>query len=251
MSKSALITGGAKRIGKAIAICLAERGYDIVIHYSQSKKEAEELVIKLKSLGVEAFCVKANLLKDFEISTLVDKSKKIIGKPLDLLINNASIFENDSLTSLTLESWDRHLFTNLKAPVFLSKEFSIQVPDNSTDENNEILASSNIINIIDQKVLNLNPRFFSYTLAKSSLLNFTKIAAQELGPKIRVNAIGPGPILKASHQSEEQFQNQRKSTLLKRGSDVQEISRAILYIISSPGLTGQLITLDGGEHLKW
>ena len=251
MSKSALITGGAKRIGKAIAICLAERGYDIVIHYSQSKKEAEELVIKLKSLGVEAFCVKANLLKDFEISTLVDKSKKIIGKPLDLLINNASIFENDSLTSLTLESWDRHLFTNLKAPVFLSKEFSIQVPDNSTDENNEILASSNIINIIDQKVLNLNPRFFSYTLAKSSLLNFTKLSAQELGPKIRVNAIGPGPILKASHQSEEQFQNQRKSTLLKRGSDVKEICRTILYILSSPGLTGQLITLDGGEHLTW
>ena len=251
MSKSALITGGAKRIGKAIAICLAESGYDIVIHYSQSKKEAEELEIKLKSLGVEAFCIKANLLKDFEISTLVDKSKKIIGKPLDLLINNASIFENDSLKSLTLESWDRHLFTNLKAPVFLSKEFSKQVPDNSTDENNEILASSNIINIIDQKVLNLNPRFFSYTLAKLSLLNFTKLSAQELGPKIRVNAIGPGPILKASHQSEEQFQNQRKSTLLKRGSDVKEICRTILYILSSPGLTGQLITLDGGEHLTW
>ena len=251
MSKAALITGGAKRIGKAIALFLAESGYDIVIHYSQSKKEAEELVIKLKSLGVEAFCIKANLLKDFEISTLVDKSIKLIGKPLDLLINNASIFENDSLKSLTLESWDRHMFTNLKAPVFLSKEFSKQAPDNSKDENNEILASSNIINIIDQKVLNLNPRFFSYTLAKSSLKNFTKISAQELGPKIRVNAIGPGPILKASHQSEEQFQNQRKSTLLKRGSDVQEISRAILYIISSPGLTGQLITLDGGEHLKW
>ena len=251
MSKAALITGGAKRIGKAIALFLAESGYDIVIHYSQSKKEAEELVIKLKSLGVEAFCIKANLLKDFEISTLVDKSKEIIGKPLDLLINNASIFENDTLTSLTLESWDRHLFTNLKAPVFLSKEFSKQAPDNSKDENNEILASSNIINIIDQKVLNLNPKFFSYTLAKSSLLNFTKLSAQELGPKIRVNAIGPGPILKASHQSEEQFQNQRKSTLLKRGSDVKEICRTILYILSSPGLTGQLITLDGGEHLTW
>ena len=251
MSKAALITGGAKRIGKAIALFLAESGYDIVIHYSQSKKEAEELVIKLKSLGVEAFCIKANLLKDFEISTLVDKSIKLIGKPLDLLINNASIFENDTLTSLTLESWDRHLFTNLKAPVFLSKEFSKQAPDNSKDENNEILASSNIINIIDQKVLNLNPKFFSYTLAKSSLLNFTKLSAQELGPKIRVNAIGPGPILKASHQSEEQFQNQRKSTLLRRGSDVKEICRTILYILSSPGLTGQLITLDGGEHLTW
>ena len=251
MSKAALITGGAKRIGKAIALFLAESGYDIVIHYSQSKKEAEELVIKLKSLGVEAFCIKANLLKDFEISTLVDKSIKLIGKPLDLLINNASIFENDTLTSLTLESWDRHLFTNLKAPVFLSKEFSKQAPDNSKDENNEILASSNIINIIDQKVLNLNPKFFSYTLAKSSLLNFTKLSAQELGPKIRVNAIGPGPILKASHQSEEQFQNQRKSTLLRRGSDVKEICRTILYILSSPGLTGQLITLDGGEHLNW
>ena len=151
---------------------------------------------------------------------------------------------------MNLESWDRHFFTNLKAPVFLSKEFSKQVPDYTTDENNETISSSNIINIIDQKVLNLNPRFFSYTLAKSSLLNFTKIAAQELAPKIRVNAIGPGPILKAVHQTEEQFQNQRKSTLLERGSDVKEISRAVSFILSSPGLTGQLITLDGGEHLN-
>ena len=251
MSKLALITGGAKRIGKGIALSLAENGFDVVIHYSESRKEAEELVSKLKSFGIAAFCIKANLLKDNEISSLIEETTQTIGKPINLLVNNASIFENDSLLSLTLESWDRHFFTNLKAPVFLSKEFSKQVPDHFKDENNEIIASSNIINIIDQKVLNLNPRFFSYTLAKSSLLNFTKIAAQELGPKIRVNAIGPGPILKASHQSEEQFQNQRKSTLLKRGSDVQEISRAILYIVSSPGLTGQLITLDGGEHLKW
>ena len=251
MSKLALITGGAKRIGKGIALSLAQNGFDVVIHYSESRKEAEELVAKLKSFGIAAFCIKANLLNDNEITSLIEEATQTVGKPINLLVNNASIFENDSLLSLTLESWDRHFFTNLKAPVFLSKEFSKQVPDHFKDENNEIIASSNIINIIDQKVLNLNPRFFSYTLAKSSLLNFTKIAAQELGPKIRVNAIGPGPILKASHQSEEQFQNQRKSTLLKRGSDVQEISRAILYIVSSPGLTGQLITLDGGEHLKW
>ena len=251
MSKSALITGGAKRIGRAIALYLAEKGFDIIIHYSQSKKEAEELVSKLRKLKVNAFCIKTNLLNDCEISSLVKKSNQLIGKPIDILINNASIFENDSLLSLNLESWDRHFFTNLKAPVFLSKEFSKQAPDHTKDKNNETISTSNIINIIDQKVLNLNPRFFSYTLAKSSLLNFTKIAAQELAPKIRVNAIGPGPILKAVHQTEEQFQNQRKSTLLERGSDVKEISRAISFILSSPGLTGQLITLDGGEHLKW
>ena len=251
MSKSALITGGAKRIGRAIALYLAEKGFDIIIHYSQSKKEAEELVSKLRKLKVNAFCIKTNLLIDSEISSLVKKSNHLIGKPIDILINNASIFENDSLLSLNLESWDRHFFTNLKAPVFLSKEFSKQAPDHTKDKNNETISTSNIINIIDQKVLNLNPRFFSYTLAKSSLLNFTKIAAQELAPKIRVNAIGPGPILKAVHQTEEQFQNQRKSTLLERGSDVKEISRAISFILSSPGLTGQLITLDGGEHLNW
>ena len=251
MSKTALITGGAKRIGRGISLSLAEQGFDIIIHYSQSEKEAEELVLKLRNLKVNAYSIKTDLLNDFEISSLVERSNKLIGKPIDLLINNASIFENDSLINLNLESWDRHFFTNLKAPVFLSKEFSKQVPDYTTDENNETISSSNIINIIDQKVLNLNPRFFSYTLAKSSLLNFTKIAAQELAPKIRVNAIGPGPILKAVHQTEEQFQNQRKSTLLERGSDVKEISRAVSFILSSPGLTGQLITLDGGEHLNW
>ena len=188
------------------------------IGHLETIMEAEELVAKLKSFGIAAFCIKANLLKDNEITSLIEETTQTIGKPINLLVNNASIFENDSLLSLTLESWDRHFFTNLKAPVFLSKEFSKQVPDHFKDENNEIIASSNIINIIDQKVLNLNPRFFSYTLAKSSLLNFTKIAAQELGPKIRVNAIGPGPVLKASHQSEEQFQNQRKSRFEDRCS---------------------------------
>ncbi len=251
LSKSALITGGAKRIGRGIALSLAESGYDIIIHYSQSKKYAEELVLKLKNFGVNTFCIKANLLKDREIGSLVEESQNKLGKPITLLINNASIFEFDSLENLTLESWDRHFFTNLKAPVFLSQKFSKQVPECGIDKNNETISSSNIINIIDQKVQNLNPRFFSYTLAKSSLWNFTKIAAQELGPKIRVNAIAPGPILKASHQTDEQFQNQRKSTLLNRGSDVEEISQTIFYILSSPGLTGQLITLDGGEHLNW
>ncbi len=251
MTKFALITGGAKRIGKAIAIALAKNGYDIMIHYSYSQAEAAGLVSKLKDYGVNAYSIKANLLYDAEISTIIEKAIQKMGKPLTLLVNNASIFENDNLRTISLESWDRHFFTNLKAPVFLSKEFSKQAPDSFLDKNNEVVASSNIINIIDQKVLNLNPRFFSYTLAKSSLLNFTKLAAQDLAPKIRVNAIGPGPILKAVHQSEDQFQNQRKSTLLERGSDVHEICRTVLYILSSPGLTGQLITLDGGEHLKW
>ena len=251
MTKTALITGGAQRIGKGIALALAREGYDVIIHFSESKTEAKNLQEKLVEFGINADCLRANLLEDQEINNLIDRACQKLGKKLTLLINNASIFEEDSIHSMTVNSWDRHIYTNLKAPVFLSQSFAKQVSKCTVDSNGELLSNANIINIVDQKVLNLNPKFLTYTLAKSGLWNFTKLAAQALGPEIRVNAIGPGPVLKAHHQTKDHFQKKRRSTLLGRGSDVDEICRAIIFILSSPGLTGQMISIDGGEHLKW
>ena len=251
MNKTALITGGARRIGRGIALALAREGYNIIIHFSGSGKEAKNLEKELIGFGIKAFCLRANLLEDREISLLIDRACQIIGKNLTLLVNNASIFEEDTIQTMTMDSWDRHMYTNLKAPAFLSQLFAKQVSKHNVDDNGEFLSNANIINIIDQKVLNINPKFMSYTLAKSGLWSLTKLAAQALGPDIRVNAIGPGPILKAYHQTDDHFQKQRRATLLGRGSDVDEICRAVIFILSSPGLTGQMLTLDGGEHLKW
>mgnify|MGYP001958295768 FL=1 len=246
-----MITGAAKRIGKGIALALASDGYDVAIHFSESKTDAQNLRDQLEQLGIQATCLKADLMDDRQISSLVDRACESLGNELTLLINNASIFEEDSIKTMTLESWDRHIYTNLKAPAFLSKAFANQVSKCALDKNDELLSKSNIINIIDQKVLNMNPNFLTYTLAKAGLWNLTRLSAQALGPEIRVNAIGPGPVLKASHQSEEHFHKQRKGTLLGRGSDIDEISNAIRFILVSPGFTGQMLSIDGGEHLKW
>ena len=251
MTKTALITGAAKRIGKGIALALAGEGYDIAVHFSESKIDAQNLREQLEHFGIKAACLEADLMDDQQISSLVERACDKLGNELTLLINNASIFEEDSLKTMTLESWDRHIFTNLKAPAFLSKTFANQVSRCALDQNSELLSKSNIINIIDQKVLNMNPNFLTYTLAKSGLWNLTRLSAQALGPEIRVNAIGPGPVLKASHQSEEHFHKQRKDTILGRGSDVDEICNAIRFILVSPGFTGQMLSIDGGEHLKW
>ena len=251
MTKTALITGAAKRIGKGIALALASDGYDVAIHFSESKTDAQNLRDQLEQFGIQATCLKADLMDDRQISSLVDRACESLGNELTLLINNASIFEEDSIKTMTLESWDRHIYTNLKAPAFLSKAFANQVSKCALDQNGESLSKSNIINIIDQKVLNTDPNFLTYTLAKSGLWNLTRLSAQALGPDIRVNAIGPGPVLKASHQSEEHFQKQRKDTILGRGSDIDEICNGIRFILVSPGFTGQMLSIDGGEHLKW
>ena len=251
MTKTALITGAAKRIGKGIALALAIDGYDVAIHFSESNTDAQNLRDQLEQFGIQATCLKADLMDDRQIASLVDRASESLGNELTLLINNASIFEEDSIKTMTLESWDRHIYTNLKAPAFLSQAFANQVSKCALDQNGELLSKSNIINIIDQKVLNTNPNFLTYTLAKSGLWNLTRLSAQALGPDVRVNAIGPGPVLKAIHQSEEHFQKQRKDTILGRGSDVDEICNAIKFILGSPGFTGQMLSIDGGEHLKW
>ena len=202
-------------------------------------------------LGVKAHSIQADLINDTDTLDLVPKSKKLIGKPLTLLINNASIFEYDTIETASLESWDRHLGTNLKAPFFLSQAFLRQAPDPLKDKRNELLTQAQIINIIDQRVVNISPFFSTYTIAKMALWSFTRTAAQEMAPRVRVNAIGPGPTLKAANQSQNSFLEQRRNTVLKRGSNIEDIISCLWFFLENRGVTGQLICADGGQSLEW
>ena len=250
-NQAALITGGAKRLGKEMASALAKRGFDLVIHYNSSENEAVSLANSLSSLGIKAVTLKANLLEHEETISLIADAKEALGKPLNLLINNASIFTNDSIENATLTSWDNHISSNLRAPFFLTQAFAHQIPDEMIDERGEFLAQGLVINMVDQRVLKPTSHFATYTLAKMALWSFTQTAAISLAPRIRVNAIGPGPTIKMDTQSEEHFSNQRYNTILRRGSNPQDIVGAMNYFIDSPSVTGQLICTDSGQHLTW
>ena len=251
MGKVALITGGTQRIGRSISKSLAENGYDILVHFHSDIIGANEVVEYARSLGVQAHSIQANLLNDNEILDLIPKSKKLIGKPLTLLINNASIFEYDTIESASLENWDRHFATNLKAPFFLTQAFLRQAPKPVKDERKELVSQAQIINIIDQRVVNISPFFSTYTIAKMALWSFTRTAAQEMAPRVRVNAIGPGPTLKAADQSQDSFLSQRQNTVLKRGSNIEDIISCVWFFLENRGITGQLICADGGQSLEW
>lgn len=251
MNESALITGAATRIGKELALGLAANGVNVVVHYMNSQKEAEQVALKAKSFGVRAECVRADLLNDFEVSKLISHASSLLEAPLDILVNNASIFEYDNIETASIESWNRHIGSNLKAPLFLMQEFSKQVPEGNRDSEGEYIPQGNIVNIVDQRVLKKTPEFLTYSLAKMGLWSLTQTAAQALAPKIRVNAIGPGPTLKGHRQEEDHFKKQRKNTLLKRGSTPSEILTALTFILNTPSITGQLICIDGGQHLAW
>ena len=249
MVNAALVTGGATRLGRAMVLRLAERGSNVAVHYASSADAAEATVSEARALGVKAVALKADLLDSDAVSNLIPKASESLGAPLDLLINNASIFEYDKLETATQQSWDRHIDSNLRAPVFLTQAFAAQAP--APENDGEPMAAANVINMIDQRVRKLTPEFMTYTLAKAGLWAFTKTAAQGLAPNIRVNGIGPGPTLIGSRQSEEHFANQRKATILQRGSNADEICRAMEFILDSPGFTGQLLCMDGGQHLAW
>jgi len=246
---AALITGGAVRLGQAMALHLARRGADVVVHYASSEGPAAAVVAEARALGVNAVALQADLLDAGAVAELVPRAAEALGKPLDVLVNNASIFEYDNLESATPESWARHVDSNLRAPVFLTQAFAAQAPELGSD--GEPLALANVINMIDQRVRKPTPEFMTYSVAKAGLWAFTKTAAQALAPRIRVNGIGPGPTMRGTRQSEEHFANQRKSTILQRGSDAGEICRALDFILDSPGFTGQLLCMDGGQHLAW
>lgn len=251
MKGIALITGGAQRVGREICLFLAKLGFDIVVHFYSSEKEAIALSKEIKSLGRRCFLIKADLLNEEEVLSLIPRASELVDSKINLLVNNASIFEYDNFENATVESWNRHINSNLKAPFFLSQFFSKQVPDAYINARGEYVANANIVNIIDQRVKKPTPEFITYSLAKMALMSLTITSSQSLSPNVRVNAIGPGPTLKGKRQSDEHYNAQRKSTILGRGSSTSEISNTIRYFIESPSVTGQIICVDGGQHLAW
>lgn len=248
---AALVTGAAQRVGRALALHLAERGTDVAVHYASSAGPAEAVAAEVAALGRRAVALQADLLDDAAVARLVPEAAAALGQPLTLLINNASIFEYDTVESMTLEGWERHHRSNLKAPAFLSQAFAAQVPTGARDAAGEPIAQSNIVNMIDMRVRKLTPEFMTYTLAKYGLWGFTQTAARALAPDIRVNAIGPGPTLRGGRQSEAHFAAQRAATTLGRGTSPAEICTALNFLLDSPGVTGQLLCVDGGQHLTW
>ena len=236
-----LITGAGQRIGRALALDFAARGWQVAISYSTSQREAHGLADEIEAAGGRAVAIKADLDDWDELSALVPACQAQLAAP-DCLINNASIFEHDDIESLDRQGWQRHLSVNLQAPVFLAQAFAAALPE---------AATGNIINIVDQRVWRLTPRFFSYTISKSGLWTATQTLALALAPHIRVNAIGPGPTLPSPRQSDDAFERQRSATPLGRGPTVDEICLATRFILDAPSMTGQMIALDGGQHLAW
>ncbi|MFO1249155.1 MAG: SDR family oxidoreductase [Alphaproteobacteria bacterium] len=239
--KNVLVTGAAKRLGRAIALDLASAGWNVAVHYHGSQEDADSAVQQVRGFGVKAAALKCNLSQESEVVTLVERAAREIG-PLTALINSASLFENDDWQSATRQSWDDHIETNLRAPLVLSQSFAKQLPDG---------AQGNIINIIDQRVLKPTPQFLSYSLSKAGLHWLTTTLAQGMGPRIRVNGIGPGPTLRNARQSQEDFDRQRQATVLKRGADPADICAAVRYLLDAPAVTGQMLAVDGGQHLIW
>ncbi|MEQ1716676.1 MAG: SDR family oxidoreductase [Hyphomicrobium sp.] len=238
--KVALITGAARRIGRTIALELARDGWSIGVHYRQSKAEAETLVGELHALGVSAAALQADLADFKAVQGLASDCAAALGNPPTCLVNNASEFLLDSLGTLEEATWDTHQSINLKAPVFLAQAMLKRLPHD---------VEGNIINIIDQRVWKLTPDFFSYTISKAGLWTATRTLAQALAPRIRVNAIGPGPVLRSIHQTEAEFAAEQSSTLLGTGPSPQEIAAAVRFILAAPSMTGQMIALDAGQHL--
>jgi NAD(P)-dependent dehydrogenase (short-subunit alcohol dehydrogenase family) len=247
----ALITGAGRRLGRAMALYLAGRGHDIAVHYASSQAEADSLVAEITAMGRNAVAVQADLLDDAQTETLIPRATAALGGPLTVLINNASIFEYDTIASATRRSWDRHIGSNLRAPFLLTQAFAAQALPALADENGESLAPSLIINMVDQRVRKLTPEFMTYTLAKMGLWALTQTTAQALAPAIRVNAIGPGPTLKGARQTDAHFSGQRASTILKRGANPADVTAALGFFLDAPAVTGQLICVDGGQHLGW
>ena len=247
----ALVTGAAKRLGRAMALYLARRGHDVAIHYASSAAEAEAVAEEARSHGVAAVTLPADLTVEAEMQALLPAATDALGGPLSVLVNNASIFEHDDISTATRESWDRHLESNLRAPFVLTQGFAAQAPRAVTDDAGEPLARALVVNLIDQRVHKLTPEFMSYTIAKMGLWALTRTAAQALAPGIRVNAIGPGPTMQGARQSPGHFAAQRAACLLGRGAHPADITAALGYFLDAPAVTGQLLCIDGGQHLAW
>ena len=237
----ALVTGGAQRLGRAIALALASAGYPVAIHCHRSRAAADGLATEIEAAGGHAAVITADLGREEQTAGLVAASIAAIG-PLSVLVNNASVFERDEWDSAGRLSWDAHLEPNLRAPFVLTQAFAAALPPG---------AAGNVINMLDQRVWSLTPHFVSYTLSKAGLWALTQTMALALAPRIRVNAVGPGPALPSPRQSQEQFARQCASTPLGHGTSPEEVGQAVLAILALRSMTGQMIALDGGQHLQW
>jgi NAD(P)-dependent dehydrogenase (short-subunit alcohol dehydrogenase family) len=234
-----------------MALDLAGRGVAVAVHYNGSRTDAEAVAAEARALGVRAAALGADLLDRDATAALVPAAAAALGRPLDVLVNNASIFEHDTIATATWASWDRHIGSNLRAPFELIQAFAAQAPEAGRDAAGEPVARAAVVNVVDQRVLKLTPEFATYTIAKAGLWALTRTAAQGLAPRVRVNAIGPGPTLRGARQRPEHFARQRAATLLGRGAEPGEICAALRFLLDAPGVTGQLICVDGGQHLAW
>lgn len=248
--KRALVTGGAQRLGRTIAVELARCGHDVAIHYHTAAALAQETRALVEAEGRRAVTLQADLTRESAMQALVPSAAEALGGPLTALVNNASIFEPDEIASATRASWDRHLESNLRAPFVLTQAFAAQAP-RAAIVDGEPQARACVINMIDQRVWSLTPKFMSYTIAKSALWTLTRTAAQALAPDIRVNGIGPGPTLAHPRQSSAHFTAQREGILLKRAADPVDIAAGVRFLLEARSMTGQMIALDGGQHLGW
>ena len=236
---AALVTGGGKRIGRAICLELARAGFDVIIHYRSSAEEAEAVAGEVKALGRRAATVRADLSDEAQTRRLIPEAAAALG-PLAVLVNNASVFEDDRVGSLSRETGDAHMETNLRAPIVLAEAFAAQAPEGSA-----------VVNLLDQRVLKPDPRFISYALSRNGLWWATRTLAQALAPRIRVNGVGPGPTLPSTHQTPEEFEAEARGTLLARVGSPEAVAAAVRWLVDAELVTGQMIAVDGGQHLAW
>jgi NAD(P)-dependent dehydrogenase (short-subunit alcohol dehydrogenase family) len=250
-TRRALVTGAGARLGQAIAVYLGQRGFDVAVHYASSEEGALVTAGAVEAAGQSAVTLKADLLSEEETQALLPRAADALGGPITVLVNNASIFEYDTVKSATRESWDRHIGSNLRAPFVLTQALAVQVPEPVIDDAGEPLAQGLVINMLDQKIRKLTPEHMTYTIAKMGLWAFTRTGAQGLAPKVRMNAIGPGPTLQGARQPDHHFEGQRSNTILQRGSNLDDITAAVGYLLDAPAVTGQCLCIDGGQHLIW
>ena len=239
--QAALVTGAGQRIGRACALALAEAGFAVAVHYRRSARSAEAVAAAISGNGGKAIALPADLADEAATRTLLPRAAAALG-PIGVLVNNASVFENDTVETVTQDGWDAHLSVNLRAPFVLMQEFARQLPAD---------AGGVIVNLLDERVWSLTPYFVSYTVSKAGLWTLTQTMALALAPRIRVNGIGPGPTLPSPRQSPEQFIRQCQTMPLRRGTAPEEIAAALRFILAAPAMTGQMIALDGGQHLGW
>lgn len=237
----ALVTGGAKRIGREIVLALARSGFAVAVHHRASPREADETAAAAQAYGVRSLTLACDLAHEAEMRTLLARASDALG-PVGVLVNNASAFERDEVADATRASWDAHMETNLRAPFVLMQHFAAALPEQ---------AAGVVVNMLDQRVWSLTPHFVSYTVSKAGLWALTQSMALALAPRIRVCAIGPGPTLPSARQTPPQFERQAASVPLGHGASPAEIARAVLAVLALPSLTGQMLALDGGQHLQW